>query len=523
VIIPLEFHRGQALRCIRGWAKEQLFPREQFEILVASPAGHPLAELDEICAVLGPQDRVLEFDREHDMDLCAKAAEHAHAEVLFFTESHCIPEPETLARADAVVREHPEWAGFSCCSVPITSNLLSEIEAEWYGRDIEFGMNEHPWRKVLDQCFVVRRSDYFQAGGFDPAYGHFAEWLIAARFYDLGMKIGYAPTVRVHHVYIGEFGEWHRFTADFVQGQMAYLALEPGDRLTTMFDEVPEWSRRHAFRRTVALRVCRMLLHDLRVERAERSGGLWSASRWHWRPLRSWVVRAVAGHAVVLMTAQRRRLTSRLALRVDLLRRDTQRAEVRLGRCCEAIATVERMKFLRRQVRRPEQLGADPSALDGALPHDTGLWQPGRLDEDHGVGFYEAEVSGAEAFRWSEPAAYVELPLAAGQHRIRLNWLFRPLVSGEPSLRFYIDERPLRSADVSVRDDHAEFRVDVLDASSALRLGWVCAEYRAEGDHRALGLPVVSVAWSRDELESNHLHRRTADVLEPVAPDGRLT
>ena len=108
-----------------------------------------------------------------------------------------------------------------------------------YGRDIEFGMNEHPWRKVLDQCFVVRRSEYFEAGGFDPAYGHFAEWLIAARFYDLGLKIGYAPTVRIHHVYIGDFAEWHHFTADFVHGQMAYLALEPSDPLMTMFDEVP--------------------------------------------------------------------------------------------------------------------------------------------------------------------------------------------------------------------------------------------------------------------------------------------
>ena len=118
----------------------------------------------------------------------------------------------------------PEWAGFSGRSIPITGNLLSEIEAEWYGPEIEFGMNEHPWLKVLDQCFVVRRSAYFQAGGFDPAFGHFAEWLLAARFSALGLKIGYAPTVRIHHVYIGDFGVWRRFTADFVHGQIAYLA-----------------------------------------------------------------------------------------------------------------------------------------------------------------------------------------------------------------------------------------------------------------------------------------------------------
>ncbi len=207
---------------------------------------------------------MLEFDRRHDMDLCARAAETASGEVLFFTESHCLPEPGTLASADAVTREKPEWAGFSGRSIPITGNLLSEVEADWYGPEIEFGMNEHPWRKVLDQCFVVHRSAYFQAGGFDPAFGHFAEWLIAARFYALGLKIGYAPTVRIHHLYIGDFGVWQRFTADFLRGQMAYLAREPRDPLTTMFDEVPEWSRRHVLRRRVARRVCRMLLRDLR-------------------------------------------------------------------------------------------------------------------------------------------------------------------------------------------------------------------------------------------------------------------
>ena len=175
VIIPLEFHRGHAVQCVRGWAEGQLFPRDQFEIVIASPADHPKAELDEIRGLLGPQDRVLQFDRHHDMDLCAKAAEAASGEMLFFTESHCLPESGTLASADAVAHENTEWAGFSGRSIPITGNLLSEIEADWYGPEIEFGMNEHPWRKVLDQCFVVRRSAYFQAGGFDPTFGHFAE------------------------------------------------------------------------------------------------------------------------------------------------------------------------------------------------------------------------------------------------------------------------------------------------------------------------------------------------------------
>jgi hypothetical protein len=502
VIIPLESHRGHAVRCVRGWAEEQLFPREQFELIIASPPGHPVAELDEIRCLLGPQDRVLQFDHHHDMKLCVLAAETARGDVLFFTESHCLPEPETLARADAAAHRNPEWAGFSCRSVPITHNLLSKIEAESYGRDIEFGMTEHPWRKVLDQCFVVRRAAYFQAGGFDPTFGHFAEWLIAARFHALGLKIGYTPDVRIHHVYIGQFGEWRRFTADFVEGQMKYLAAEPSDPLRTMFDEVPEWSGRHRLQRGVARRVCRMLLLDLRRElkSAGSPGRRFSSLRhWHWSLLRSWLVRAIAGPSVVLMQAQLHRLSARLALQVDLIRRNHSRAEEHLARCCAAIATVERTRFLRKWFRDLKHNTTSRPPLGNTPRSRAGRWKPGRLDESHGVGFHTASGTGMEAIRWSEPAAYVELPLAAGSYKIKLNWLFRPPVPGEPRLCFYLNERPLPSEDVCTRQDHVELRVDIPKSSAEPRLGWVCAAHRAEDDDRPLGLPVTSLTWIRED------------------------
>jgi hypothetical protein len=510
IIVPLESHRGQAVRCLRAWAAEQLFPREQFELVVASPPGYPRGELDEIRRLLGPQDRILELAHEHDMELCAVAAEAARGELLFFTESHCLPEPETLAAADDVARLHPDWAGFSCRSVPITHNLLSKVEAETYGRDIEFGMTQHPWRKVLDQCFVVRTSAYFQAGGFDATFGHFAEWLIAARFHALGLTIGYAPDVRIHHVYIGKLGEWRRFTADFVEGQMRYLALEPGDPLGAMFDEVPEWTGRHNLEREAARRVCRMLLADLRDSGASGGRGrrLSALRRWHWRVLRSWLVRAVAGDTNVLIRAQLRHFSARLGLQLDLLRRDRARAEEHFARCCAAIATVERTRFLRRRSRDlgRNATGRPPPGAESL--GRAGRWAPGRLDEVHGVGFHASSGNGAEAIRWSEPAAYVELPLAPGAYGIGLNLLFPPPVRGEQQLRFYLDEKPVPSENVRIHDDQVELRIDIPESSSVTRLGWVCAAHRAEGDHRALGLPVVSLTWAPAEAGASAFSRR---------------
>jgi hypothetical protein len=505
IIVPLESHRGQAVRCLQGWAEEQLFPREQFELVLACPPDYPRHELDEIRRLLGPQDRILELAHDHDIELCAVAAEAARGEVLLFTEPHCHPEPETLAAADAVVGLHPDWAGFSCGWKPVTTNLFSRVEAEWYGRDIEFCMTQHPWRKVHKQCFVVRKSAYFQAGGLDPKFGHFAELVIAARLHALGLTIGYAPQVRILHVYIGKFDEWRRFTADFLEGEMRYLALEPSDPLETMFDEVPEWSARHNLERNVARRICRMLLLDLRdlSARGGATGGggrkLSTLRHWHWGRLWSWLVRAIAGHSDVLIRAQLRRFSSRLALQLDLLLRNQARAEERLIRCCEAIATVERTRFLRRWSGDLEHRPTKRPLLGDESRGPAGRWVPGRLDESHGVGFHMVSGNGAETIRWSEPAAYVELPIAPGAYEIELNLLFRPPVRGEQHLRFFVNETPVPSENVRTPEDHIQLRVDIPEATSVVRLGWVCAAHHAEGDSRALGLPVVSLTWAPAE------------------------
>jgi hypothetical protein len=108
------------------------------------------------------------------------------------------------------LRQHPEWSGFSFRSVPITHNLLSEIEAQMYGSDIERNMADHPWLKVLDQCLVVTRDGYRDAGGIEPEFGHFAEWLFAARLHRAGKTIGYHAGPAIHHYYVGDLRDLER-------------------------------------------------------------------------------------------------------------------------------------------------------------------------------------------------------------------------------------------------------------------------------------------------------------------------
>jgi hypothetical protein len=199
-------------------------------------------------------------------------------------------------------------------------------------------------------------------------------------------------------------------------------------------------------------------------------------------------------------------------LQVDLLLRNQSRAEEHLARCCAAIATVERTRFLRRWERSLEHDATSRRASSDALANGFGQWTPGQLDEDHAVGFYEASGTGTEAIRWSEPAAYVELPLAAGRYEITLNWLFRPPVRGARDLTVYFNDLPLRSDDVRISQERAVLRVDVPDSSRPTRLGWVCTAHRGEEDDRTLGLPVASVTWIREDSQTSHPSGRSPEL-----------
>ena len=111
-------------------------------ILVVPPGFQQQNLLKEFSA-----DRVEFSEHSHDIALCHAGAAKAQGKYLIFTEAHCWPEPDVLEKCLQAIRDNPDWAGFSCRSVPITHNRLSKAEAAMYMADIEYAMNDHPWRK----------------------------------------------------------------------------------------------------------------------------------------------------------------------------------------------------------------------------------------------------------------------------------------------------------------------------------------------------------------------------------------
>ncbi|TPQ42550.1 hypothetical protein C2U70_01110 [Bradyrhizobium guangdongense] len=466
VIIPLEYHRGQWEQSWLGWMS-QTADRSLYEIILVVPPD--FSARAELKALAGGGARLEFTESSHDIGLCAYGATRARGQYLFFTESHCWPEPDVIELCIKAIAEHPEWSGFSCQSIPICHNRLSEAEAQMYQADIEFGMKVHPWRKVLDQCFVTRRDVYEECGGLREELGHFAEWVLAASYHVRGHAIGYLEGARFHHYYIGKVGDLKRFTLDFVQGEIRYLSGDrrgPGSALL----EIPvEWNCQDDFDAGLARAVLAALLQDNRQHRDPRRSG-------ETRPaLRRWAGPALYGdrlaRAVAWLAAVRARCTLTVMVRIG----SRPRVAFELKRYIAALIDLQRLDCIH-QVRR---------AGGSALP---------RLGEYvlAQAGFHAMETWQGRSFRWSEPEAAVRIKVQPGRNVVRIECLDVREPLDRIGVRFHCNGARIADPSIMVRDGAFELDLDV-PASGIVTLAWTCPRFPAAGDVRRLGLPVSAI------------------------------
>ena len=464
VIIPLEFHRGQAESCIELWLAGQSHPREDFELILVCPPDFPHDQRRVIQEKMASWDRLVEFPLHHDIALVEQGAKLARGNYFFFTESHVLPEPETLAQVMQAFRDHPEWAGFSLKSVPIIHNFLSGVEAEFYAMAIDPSESKPAWCQVLDQCFAVRREPYFEAQGFQAEFGHYSEWVLAARLYVAGHVIGYFPEARIHHYYIGEIHHLEEFTIDFARGHWRWFERTSREPAHSLMQEPLVFAQRHDGQRLLARALAKVACRS-RSTVAVRSywklaewlgphGPLW-LSRWKYRTAK----------ARLFWSCQRKK-PSALAALIDLN---------------DAIVTMTHQKELLKM----------PAPGTVRLP-DAGEWTPLAGPPLTILGLYAREEFRGRAFCWSQPAAMVQLDLAPGRYRLELEWLDirRDLV--EP--RLYLNERQVARS----KRRHFKFRVRCSwhqKSGEPLRFAWTCEPFVTTRDTRLLTLPVVRISW----------------------------
>ncbi len=465
IIIPLEFHRGQWERAWLSW-NEQTVDRSLYEIILVVPPD--FSPRDELSALAQFGARLEFADSCHDIGLCAIGAGRARGEYLFFTESHCRPEPNVLELCVRAFADHPDWVGFSCRSVPICHNRLSEAEAEMYQADIEFGMKVHPWLKVLDQCFVTRREAYEQCGGLRAEFGHFAEWVLAAGYHARGYTLGYLEEARFHHYFVGKLGELKTFTLDFVRGEIRFFsegARDPGGA----FLEAPvEWSCQDNFDSGLA--------RDI-VRAAVRFDGLGPPTLVaKWRAIWRWLGTAVSGDGLARVAALVGAVHARGVLTALLTAGSRESVSRWFKRYIAALIRLQRLNCIH----------AVRQTTNGSALRRLGA---GVLTQ---AGFYPVETWSGRTFRWSETEAAVRIRGPAGGNLVRIH---SPAIR-EPldriGVRFYLDGARVADGAIAVEGDVFVLRLD-LPASGTARLAWTCPRFDAVNDHRHLGLPVEAI------------------------------
>ena len=478
VIIPLEYHRGQWERCWRGW-QAQTLPRDQYELILVVPPDFP--EQEKLSALLGSRDRLEHSTERHDIGLSAVGAARARGDFLFFTEAHCWPEPDVLEKCSQAFSAHPDWAAFSCHSKRITHNRVSDAEADMYEADIDYGMTIHPWRKVLDQCFVTRRDIYDRCGGLDSELGHYSEWVLAANYFQLGHTVGYLPDARLHHYYIGRLGELRTFTRDFITGEMRYFARgssEPGRHL---LEVPPEWICQGNWNTRLARTLLRISARNVLTTALHPRRFLASVENFM-----RWLPAALTGTGAARAQAAVKVGWASTAARCIALVSSQASLSEAFKNYVAMLIDHQRLECIKSERSHQAKKAGNPQG------DQTAGWN---VFAPENAGFYPIEIFQETKFRWSETVAIMPAWMPKGQHRICIECLpVRPLMHGA-DLRFYFNERPLAAEDVSIGRDSIEIKLDLGDSRHST-LAWSCLPFPAVGDRRRLGLPVKRIVWS---------------------------
>jgi hypothetical protein len=525
IVIPLEFHRGIASQCIAGWTQGQRYPADQFELLIAAPQHAASDGLDWVHGLLRGNDRVYIFPHQHDMPLVAEAAKLAKGQYLVFTESHCLPNGDFLQRSDDVLRDHPEWSGFSGGSIPWTHNLLSEIEASMYATDINDHLQNHPWLKVLDQCFVVNRNHYQSVGGIEPQYGHFAEWLIAARLFRSKKTIGYDSRASISHYYCGDLEELKAFTVDFAAGRIRFASVAATDPCGDLFEEEPAWTKRHHGQPYAARWMTKLLVRDwLRcVTHRHGRSRVKQIRQWPYKTAFQWLRRSLKSTKQSTQKTQRSidRLTQQTQLALQANQRDrAQHLFLELMKACQLLGS---QQFLISDHQRTTTGSAKPTSFRSEfvdVHHGGSSWTAGHLEPYPTIGMHSVEQHQRVNFRWAEPAAMIGLPPLQGDWVIHLQWIDAVDQPTQQRVRFYLDQKPISPDCIEHVSGSSKLRLNNLDGSKPHRLAWVSDCRRSPQDVRDLGMPLARVTWEeRSEFDAS-VHwpsgSRNQAVIDPI-------
>jgi hypothetical protein len=474
VIVPLTDEHGKiadTLGCLDSWVSGQTHDRSRYEVIVASDGAKP--DLDaRVRGMLAPLDSLIVHRTPQPFELYTIAARRARGRFLFLAESHTRGHPDCLREMLACL----EAGGYDLAACRLVG---VNHEGHWLSRldrrkNDEFHAAQNAagdWRRARINGSAVRRAAYEAVGGFEHEFDKFAPIALAARLEEAGRTSGVATESIVYHVDSPALTDIVTPLGQYVLGEMAYRARHPAGYCERYFGYSPHWAQRGDLRRDLARR---------RLAAAVRA--LPAALR-RPRALRYWlrIVGQLAPTAALGARWLRHRAwwSARMAIvRAWLWRRDGVRS----------YAAYE-------QARRHFDAHFRAAALEahfGALPEPEASDQRLALadvEADRLAGFYPVEDRPEAAFRWSKPAAAIEIALDPGDYAVTLTTLpLRPADQPADATVYFDGHRLGRVSGETYRLTRSMFR----GRGERHTLVLVCAPFLPD---RELGLPLTFVTF----------------------------
>ncbi|MEQ8712064.1 MAG: glycosyltransferase [Cyclobacteriaceae bacterium] len=197
VIIPLPDHRGIAPEVADRWVNHVQFDQKSFEIIFISDGKNTTLD-KRIIDSLRPIDKFIVEPKANLLELANVGVRNASSELVFITESHCIPYHDCLTELCNYFATHD--VALACCkSDGINKTVLAEMEQRIFDEDFERRSKEDSWNKITVRGFGILRSVFLKENGFLSQFEHFAEPALGAHLHFKGYKMGFADKVMVSH------------------------------------------------------------------------------------------------------------------------------------------------------------------------------------------------------------------------------------------------------------------------------------------------------------------------------------
>lgn len=485
IILPMQDHRGKAIPAVQSWVENQRCNPDDFEvILIVDDISKEFEE--PIRRMLRTQDKLISQSGFNYVKQYHVGSKHAIGKWLFFTEPHCVAEPEAIYEMIQYINTS-SFDGFCTRTVPICSNRIAKMASRIFEENFIYWSRVNHWSKVYFRGFAIRRSIYIEVGGFQYEYIRFAESLFAATLRNEGYTLGYAPGVGIRHFYENNFKLLDSSLRDYVAGECFYRLANSPELFERFFGAPPEWGEVRTFNRFLL----KVIFHALFQQVVTFQG--FTATFLGWLECLKQIFKAlplaVFGKRIFLLKFKI--LTCLEKLRFYLWRHHEDKMYRAFTRYYAAKVSFYRVKC--------------------ALRYSGGNFgnnEPFRLsyniediDNKEIYGFYALESHKEKRFRWSSSVSAVKLYLKSDDYSVtlQLNNVRQPIA--EKELSIFLNYTSVQSVVYNPLKCTLTFFLpkNALSQSGQQWLLILCIPWTVNDvhhiDERALGIPLVSVSF----------------------------